>query len=116
MQDLAQWRRKCGWRQVDLARMLEVDVSTIKRWERGETHPYPYHLERLGHMGFDQGTLASAETETSSSGQSEEQTGKSAMEPDNQKHVEHPSTYFVQDRSNQSELDRLRFQDQMITA
>lgn len=29
---------------------------------------------------------------------------------------EHPSTYFVQDRSSQEELNRLRLQDQMVTA
>ncbi len=29
---------------------------------------------------------------------------------------EHPSTYFVQDRSNQQELQRLALQDQMLTA
>src|SRR5207248_2869985 len=29
---------------------------------------------------------------------------------------EHPSTYFVPDRSNQEELNRVRLQDQMITA
>ncbi len=29
---------------------------------------------------------------------------------------EHPSTYFVQDRSNEEELTRLQIQDQMITA
>ena len=29
---------------------------------------------------------------------------------------EHPSTYFVQDRSNEEELNRLQIQDQMITA
>src|SRR5258708_23828168 len=29
---------------------------------------------------------------------------------------EHPSTYFVQDRSNQNELLRVQVQDQMITA
>src|SRR5258708_38721757 len=28
---------------------------------------------------------------------------------------EHPSTYFVQDRSNQQELNRLQIQDQMLT-
>ncbi|QBD76882.1 class I SAM-dependent methyltransferase [Ktedonosporobacter rubrisoli] len=28
---------------------------------------------------------------------------------------EHPSTYFVQDRSNEEELERLRVQDQMLT-
>ncbi len=34
---------------------------------------------------------------------------------DNQRR-EHPSTYFVQDRSNEEELTRLQIQDQMITA
>ncbi len=29
---------------------------------------------------------------------------------------EHPSTYFVQDRSNEEELNRLRLQDQQVTA
>jgi ubiquinone/menaquinone biosynthesis C-methylase UbiE len=29
---------------------------------------------------------------------------------------EHPSTYFVQDRSNQDEMDRLEIQDRMLTA
>src|SRR5712691_9385302 len=29
---------------------------------------------------------------------------------------EHPSTYFVQDRSNEEELTRLQLQDQMLTA
>src|SRR5881394_1366493 len=29
---------------------------------------------------------------------------------------EHPSTYFVQDRSNLDEMTRLRIQDQMLTA
>ena len=36
-----------------------------------------------------------------------------ATEP--QKPKEHPSTYFVQDRSNEEELTRLRVQDQLLT-
>ncbi|MBA2681538.1 MAG: class I SAM-dependent methyltransferase [Ktedonobacteraceae bacterium] len=36
-----------------------------------------------------------------------------ATEP--QKPKEHPSTYFVQDRSNEEELTRLRIQDQLLT-
>ncbi|MFL5692741.1 MAG: class I SAM-dependent methyltransferase, partial [Ktedonobacteraceae bacterium] len=31
-------------------------------------------------------------------------------------HQEHPSTYFVQDRSNEDELTRLHIQDQLITS
>lgn len=37
------------------------------------------------------------------------------MEPESQKPKEHPSTYFVQDRSSEEELIRLRVQDQLIT-
>jgi ubiquinone/menaquinone biosynthesis C-methylase UbiE len=33
-----------------------------------------------------------------------------------QTHHEHPSTYFVQDRSNDQEMQRLQIQDQFITA
>src|SRR5689334_9711081 len=28
---------------------------------------------------------------------------------------EHPSTYFVQDRSNMTEMERIHFQDQLLT-
>ena len=31
------------------------------------------------------------------------------------KKKEHPSTYFVQDRSNVEEMERLRFQDELLT-
>ncbi len=34
----------------------------------------------------------------------------------NESRREHPSTYFVQDRSNKDELSRLRIQDQTLTA
>ncbi len=37
------------------------------------------------------------------------------METESQKPKEHPSTYFVQDRSNEEELARLRIQDQLMT-
>jgi ubiquinone/menaquinone biosynthesis C-methylase UbiE len=36
--------------------------------------------------------------------------------PDTEPYREHPSTYMVQDRSNQEELTRLLTQDQMLTA
>src|SRR5260370_41869995 len=39
-----------------------------------------------------------------------------AMSTPTEPQREHPSTYFVQDRSNEEELDRLRSQDQMLTA
>jgi ubiquinone/menaquinone biosynthesis C-methylase UbiE len=112
MQHLAPWRKGKGWRQVDLAKAIEVDVSTIKRWERGETSPYPYHLERLHQLGFGQVVLSSSETVSSSL--SGELPGKSTLLSARAK-TEYSSTYFVQDRSNQEELDRLIGQDRMIT-
>jgi 2-polyprenyl-3-methyl-5-hydroxy-6-metoxy-1,4-benzoquinol methylase len=38
------------------------------------------------------------------------------MSTSDQPRREHPSTYFVQDRSNEEELTRLALQDQMLTA
>ena len=38
------------------------------------------------------------------------------METEPQKSKEHPSTYIVQDRSNEEELTRLRIQDQLLNA
>lgn len=32
--DLKEWRKKTGYSQGQLARILEVDVMTISRWER----------------------------------------------------------------------------------
>jgi len=33
--ELKQWREKTGYSQGQLARVLEVDVMTVSRWERG---------------------------------------------------------------------------------
>ena len=32
-------RRKKGWTQEDLARKLEVSLSTVQRWEKQGGHP-----------------------------------------------------------------------------
>ncbi len=37
------------------------------------------------------------------------------MESESHEKKEQPSTYMVQDRSNQEEMERLRVQDQMFT-
>jgi DNA-binding XRE family transcriptional regulator len=29
------YRKKCGWSQLDMARVLDVSEATISRWERG---------------------------------------------------------------------------------
>src|SRR6266849_9236521 len=41
---------------------------------------------------------------------------RDAMSTPTDPRQEHPSTYFVQDRSNEEELTRLQIQDQMLTA
>ena len=33
--DLKEWRQKNGYSQAKLARILDVDVMTVSRWERG---------------------------------------------------------------------------------
>jgi DNA-binding transcriptional regulator YiaG len=34
-EDLKEWRSRTGYSQGQLARILEVDVMTVSRWERG---------------------------------------------------------------------------------
>jgi DNA-binding transcriptional regulator YiaG len=34
-EDLRKWRERTGYSQGQLARVLEVDVMTVSRWERG---------------------------------------------------------------------------------
>lgn len=36
---LKQWRMLAGLTQVELAKAIEKDQSTIVRWEKGETQP-----------------------------------------------------------------------------
>lgn len=35
-------RQQAGLSQVELARLLDVDVGTVSRWERGAMQPRPY--------------------------------------------------------------------------
>jgi tetratricopeptide (TPR) repeat protein/transcriptional regulator with XRE-family HTH domain len=44
---LAQRRRALGLTQEDLAALLEVQRSTVVRWERGQTQPLPWMRPRL---------------------------------------------------------------------
>jgi len=41
--ELKAFRQEFGITQVELARLLGVDVMTLSRWERGE-HPWPAFL------------------------------------------------------------------------
>lgn len=41
-EDLQAWRKKTGYSQGQLARVLEVDVMTVSRWERAVMKIPPY--------------------------------------------------------------------------
>ena len=47
---LAQRRKAVGLSQEGLAELIGVDRSTVVRWERGETHPHPWHRPRLARV------------------------------------------------------------------
>jgi len=52
-------RRKKGWAQEDLARQMDVSLSTVQRWEKQGANPTRLarrELERLFHQaGIDTG-------------------------------------------------------------
>jgi transcriptional regulator with XRE-family HTH domain/tetratricopeptide (TPR) repeat protein len=47
---LARRRKALGYTQELLAEQLGVDRTTVGRWERGETDPFPYLRLKLGHV------------------------------------------------------------------
>jgi DNA-binding XRE family transcriptional regulator len=47
---LAERRRAVGFSQETLAHELDVDRTTVGRWERGEIGPAPYIQPRLGKL------------------------------------------------------------------
>jgi len=49
-EDLQAWRKKTGYSQGRLARVLEVDVMTVSRWERGIMQPPPYIKWALAYL------------------------------------------------------------------
>ena len=46
-QKLINARRKKHWSQEDVAGMLEVAPSTMRRWETEGKRPQPYHRKNL---------------------------------------------------------------------
>ena len=44
---LRQAREEHGWRQIDLAQHLQVDRSTISRWEKGAQTPEHYFIQKI---------------------------------------------------------------------
>jgi transcriptional regulator with XRE-family HTH domain len=56
---LAATRRAAGHSQEHLAELLDVDRTTIQRWEAGETAPQPWHRPRLAKaLGISRDKLA----------------------------------------------------------
>jgi transcriptional regulator with XRE-family HTH domain len=47
---LARARKAAGYTQEELAYALELDVSTIQRWEAGKSEPAPYKRPKLAHL------------------------------------------------------------------
>ncbi|AXS42408.1 XRE family transcriptional regulator [Breoghania sp. L-A4] len=47
---IAEWAEKRGMRQSDIARDLEVERSTVKRWFDGAVPTKQDHLERLSEL------------------------------------------------------------------
>ena len=40
-------REQRGWSQTELAKILGVSTTTVRRWERGLAVPYPYYRNKL---------------------------------------------------------------------
>lgn len=102
-------REEAGMTQVDLALRLGVSRSTVIRWESGETKPFEYHTGKLCEL-----FQVSVDTLGFIAEKAEELEKRLSPEPPVSR-VEHPSTYFVEDRSNREEVERLHIQDRMIT-
>jgi transcriptional regulator with XRE-family HTH domain len=47
---LAAKRKAAGFSQEQLADLLKVSISTVARWESGETAPQPWNRPRLAHL------------------------------------------------------------------
>lgn len=113
-------RRSAGYTQDELAKLLEVAPSTLRRWEAGETAPGPYHLakvcqllrtspERLGFTSF----IYDVNERSKRAYMLSKGSDQAKL---NQAKAESPSTYFVADRTNEEERARLDLQDRLTTS
>lgn len=98
--DIRQKRLERKWDQAELAKRLGVDVQTVSRWERGVRKPVAYHRYKL------QSVLGLPYTE---------QERRAERRQRMQDKGEQPNTYFVQDKSNQDEIERIISQGKMFT-
>jgi ubiquinone/menaquinone biosynthesis C-methylase UbiE len=96
---IKEWRTRNEWTQEELAERVGVALSTVQRWEKGKTTPYPYHLRKLVVLGFSPDVP---------------QAEEGNMQPHFEKN-ERESTYFVLSRDAE-DLLRLVDQDQLLTA
>jgi len=95
---LAEWRVEQGWTQQQLAEKLNVATRTVIRWENGDSLPDAFNRPLLQELGFPPKQDRIPE--------------QPAVAPQS---LEHPSTYFVEDRSNQEEITRLTVLDAILT-
>ena len=114
---LRQARRAAGLTQEEVAEQLDVNPSTVGRWERGETEPYPNNIYELcqllkkpaKELGLEPGDILKRKIAREGAHSFHHQ--ETPLLPQ-----EHPSTYFVQDRSNPHEIARLHVQDHLLTS
>ena len=48
-------RKKNGWSQEDLARLVEVSLSTVQRWESKGAKPARHSRKELARLFFENG-------------------------------------------------------------
>lgn len=40
-------RMQLGWTQAKVAQVLGISIKTVRRWEQGQSMPYPYYRRQL---------------------------------------------------------------------
>ena len=104
------------WTQEDLAKQVKTTPFTVGQWEDG-TVPPPSFRENLVNAYHDpilQELFDALVRVTPAVDSLPEAPGR--IDAATKTQQEHPSTYMVQDRSNETEIERLRIQDALVTS
>jgi transcriptional regulator with XRE-family HTH domain len=54
-QDVKDLRKRLGWSQQRFATEIGVAVTTVSRWERGISSPFPIALEKIKSLARERG-------------------------------------------------------------